>query len=94
MLLFQVTVFFFNKSLLLFIMLAPLCVPMYHKSRRFSRTSNLTQPQRISHEKMARNSARASHAVRCSFNTVKKWIDKMDWERDDETIRIVDFFLR
>ncbi len=30
----------------------------------------------------------------CSFNTIKKWIDKMDWERDDETIRIVDFFLR
>jgi hypothetical protein len=30
----------------------------------------------------------------CSFSTVKKWFDKMDWERDDQTIRIVDFFLR
>jgi hypothetical protein len=30
----------------------------------------------------------------CSFNTVKKWIDSMDWERDDQTIRIVEFSFR
>jgi hypothetical protein len=30
----------------------------------------------------------------CSWNKVMKWIDQMDWERDDQTIRIVDFFLK
>lgn len=30
----------------------------------------------------------------CSWNSVIKWFDQMDWERDDQTIRIVDFFLR
>lgn len=30
----------------------------------------------------------------CSWNKVMKWFDDMDWERDDQTIRIVDFFLR
>jgi hypothetical protein len=30
----------------------------------------------------------------CSFSQVWKWIDEMDWERDDQTIRIVDFFVR
>jgi hypothetical protein len=30
----------------------------------------------------------------CSWNKVMKWIDQVDWERDDQTIRIVDFFLR
>ncbi|HMK34367.1 MAG TPA: lipoprotein [Desulfomonilaceae bacterium] len=30
----------------------------------------------------------------CSFSKVWKWIDEMDWERDDQTVRIVDFFMR
>ena len=27
----------------------------------------------------------------CSFKKVWKWIDEMEWERDDQTVRIVDF---
>jgi uncharacterized lipoprotein len=30
----------------------------------------------------------------CSTSKVWKWIDGMDWERDDQTIRVVDFFIR
>jgi len=30
----------------------------------------------------------------CSLNKVKKWIDEMEWERDDEAVRIVDIFWR
>ncbi len=30
----------------------------------------------------------------CSINKIWKWIDEMDWERDDQTIRIVDFLIR
>jgi len=30
----------------------------------------------------------------CSINKIWKWIDEMEWERDDQTIRIVDFWIR
>jgi uncharacterized protein YcfL len=30
----------------------------------------------------------------CSWSKVWKWIDEMDWERDDQTVRIVDIFIR
>jgi len=30
----------------------------------------------------------------CSWDKYLKWFDKMDWERDDQTIRIVDFLVR
>ncbi|MBI5250920.1 MAG: hypothetical protein HY912_15640 [Desulfomonile tiedjei] len=30
----------------------------------------------------------------CSFKKAWKWIDEMDWERDDQTISVVDFFIR
>lgn len=30
----------------------------------------------------------------CSFKQVWKWFDQMDWEPDDKTIRVVDFFIR
>lgn len=30
----------------------------------------------------------------CSFNRAWKWIENMDWERDDQTIRIVDIICR
>lgn len=30
----------------------------------------------------------------CSFHNVWKWLDQADWERDDQTIRVVDFLLR
>ncbi len=30
----------------------------------------------------------------CSWHKVKKWIDEMEWERDDQTVRVVDIFLR
>jgi hypothetical protein len=30
----------------------------------------------------------------CSINKIWKWIDEMEWERDDQTIRIVDFLIR
>jgi hypothetical protein len=30
----------------------------------------------------------------CSFNKVWKWIDEMDWERDDQTVHVVDFLMR
>jgi uncharacterized protein YjcR len=30
----------------------------------------------------------------CSWNKVKKWIDEMEWERDDQTVRIVDIFFK
>lgn len=30
----------------------------------------------------------------CSVNKVWKWIDEMDWERDDRTIRVIDFIVR
>jgi hypothetical protein len=29
----------------------------------------------------------------CSFSTFRKWFDEMDWERDDETVKIVRFLL-
>ncbi|MGO9566530.1 MAG: lipoprotein [Desulfomonilaceae bacterium] len=30
----------------------------------------------------------------CSWNQVWKWIDEMDYERDDQTVRIVDIFIK
>ncbi|MFA6224319.1 MAG: hypothetical protein WC647_18620 [Desulfomonilaceae bacterium] len=30
----------------------------------------------------------------CSFNRAWKWIEDVDWERDDQTIRIVDIFFK
>ncbi len=30
----------------------------------------------------------------CSWNKVWKWIDEMDWERDDQTVRMTDIFMR
>jgi len=30
----------------------------------------------------------------CSWSKVWKWIDEMEWERDDQTVRIVDFLIR
>lgn len=30
----------------------------------------------------------------CSFTNLWKWMDKMDWERDDQTVRVVDFFVK
>ncbi|AFM24371.1 Prokaryotic membrane lipoprotein lipid attachment site [Desulfomonile tiedjei] len=27
----------------------------------------------------------------CSTKKIWKWIDEMEWERDDQTIRIMDF---
>jgi hypothetical protein len=30
----------------------------------------------------------------CSWSKAWKWIDEMDWERDDQTVRIVDFLIR
>jgi hypothetical protein len=30
----------------------------------------------------------------CSWSKVLKWIDQMEWERDDQTVRIVDFLIR
>ncbi len=30
----------------------------------------------------------------CSFERAVKWIQDMDWERDDQTIRIVNMFIK
>jgi hypothetical protein len=30
----------------------------------------------------------------CSWNKVWKWIDEMEYERDDKTVRIVDIFIK
>lgn len=30
----------------------------------------------------------------CSFRQVWKWWDNLEWERDDQTIRIVDLFIK
>jgi uncharacterized protein YcfL len=30
----------------------------------------------------------------CSFDRVQKWLDNMEWERDDQTINIVDIFFK
>ncbi len=30
----------------------------------------------------------------CSWNKVWKWIDEMEFERDDQTVRIVDIFTK
>ncbi len=30
----------------------------------------------------------------CSWDKVKKWFDETEWERSDQTIRIVDYLLR
>jgi uncharacterized lipoprotein YajG len=30
----------------------------------------------------------------CSFSRAWKWIEEMDWERDDQTIKIVDIFFK
>jgi uncharacterized protein YcfL len=30
----------------------------------------------------------------CSFERAVKWIQDMDWERDDQTIRIVNIFIK
>ncbi len=30
----------------------------------------------------------------CSWRQVWNWFDEMEWERDDEVIRIVDFIVR
>jgi uncharacterized lipoprotein YajG len=30
----------------------------------------------------------------CAMNKVWKWIDDMDYERDDQTVRIVDIFIK
>ena len=30
----------------------------------------------------------------CSFHKVRKWFEKLEWEKDDETVRIVDLFVK
>jgi uncharacterized protein YcfL len=30
----------------------------------------------------------------CSLNKLWKWFDEMEWEREDETIRVVDLIIR
>jgi hypothetical protein len=30
----------------------------------------------------------------CSWKSVRDWMDKVEWERSDETIRIIDIFIR
>ena len=30
----------------------------------------------------------------CSWTRSGKWIDEMDWERDDQTVRMTDIFMR
>jgi uncharacterized protein YcfL len=30
----------------------------------------------------------------CSASKLWKWLDKQEWEREDQTVRIVDFILR
>lgn len=30
----------------------------------------------------------------CSFTKAWKWFEEMEWERDDQTVRVVEFFLR
>jgi hypothetical protein len=30
----------------------------------------------------------------CALNKVWKWIDEMDWERDDQTVHVTDFLIR
>jgi hypothetical protein len=30
----------------------------------------------------------------CSWSKLWKWFDEMDWERDDQTVHIVDFLIR
>jgi hypothetical protein len=30
----------------------------------------------------------------CSWKTIGKWLDKMEWEKENETIRIVDFLVK
>jgi hypothetical protein len=30
----------------------------------------------------------------CAFDRAWKWLDNMDWERDDQTIKIVDIFFK
>jgi len=30
----------------------------------------------------------------CSLHKAWKWFDEMEWEKEDETCRVVDFFFR
>jgi hypothetical protein len=30
----------------------------------------------------------------CSLSKAWKWFDEMDWERDDQTVRIIELFIR
>jgi hypothetical protein len=30
----------------------------------------------------------------CSLQKVKKWLDGLEWERSDRTIRVIDLFMR
>ena len=30
----------------------------------------------------------------CSLSKFWKWVDEMDWERDDQTIRVIRIFVR
>jgi hypothetical protein len=30
----------------------------------------------------------------CSFSKAWKWFEELEWERDDQTVRIVEFLLR
>ncbi len=30
----------------------------------------------------------------CSWQKTKKWLDGLEWERDDQTIRVVDILIR
>ncbi len=30
----------------------------------------------------------------CSFSTLRKWFDSMDWEREDQTIKIIDILVK
>jgi uncharacterized protein YcfL len=30
----------------------------------------------------------------CAFDKAWKWFNKMDWERDDQTVRVVHIFMK
>jgi hypothetical protein len=67
---------------------------MYDELHQFRLRHQPGSAQRISMKKWVLMVIAVLIMSGCSWNKMWKWIDEMEWEREDQTIRIVDILMK